>query len=265
MLELISKGELGDPCKYSSSDPTGGSYLTLEYNVSATQLGGNIGFQKFQANYQTYYQLPKLGEKLDNIIFAGRAIIGLANVFSRKQTFTGIYSELNKSLPISERFFAGGSTTLRGFEFESAGPRVAITPQGTFHDQDGNVVSLSPFTVPFGGNALAVTNLELRVPFTETLQIVPFYDGGNVFNRVGDMFKPLKEETGDTFKDNLRAVWQHTFGLGLRIKTPFGGSIAIDYGFLINPPKFVIPQTTPPDAIYQIRKSQVHFRFAQSF
>lgn len=265
VLELVSKGELGDPCKYSSSDPTRGSYLTLEYNVSATQLGGNIGFQKFQANYQTYYQLPRLSKRLDNIVFAGRAIIGLANVFSRTRTFTGVYSELNKSLPISERFFAGGSTTLRGFEFEAAGPRVAVMPQGTFRDQEGNIVTIDPFTIPIGGNALAVTNLELRVPITESLQFVPFYDGGNVFNRVEDMFKPLKEPTGDTFKDNLRATWQHTVGLGLRIKTPFGGSIAIDYGFLIKSPEFIIPQATPPDAIYRVKKGQLHFRFAQSF
>ncbi len=79
------------------------------------------------------------------------------------------------------------------------------------------------------------------------------------------MFKPLREPTGDTFKDNLRATWQHTVGFGLRIKTPFGGSIAIDYGILLNPPKFIIPQATPPDAIYQIKKGQLHFRFAQSF
>lgn len=265
VLELVSKGELGDPCRYSSSDPTRGSYLTLEYNVSAPQLGGNIGFQKFQGNYQTYYQLPKLGKKLDNVLFAGRAILGLANVFSRKQTFVGPLAQLNRSLPISERFFAGGSTTLRGFEFESAGPRVVVLPQGAFRDQEGNTIFLNPFTVPFGGNALAITNLELRVPLTESFQVVPFYDGGNVFNRVGDIFKPLKQATGDAFTDNLRATWKHTFGLGFRLKTPFGGSVAVDYGFLLNPPRFLIPQASGTDAIYQIRQGQLHFRFAQSF
>ena len=37
---------------------------------------------------------------------------------------------------------------------------------------------------------------------------------------------------------NLRAHWTHTVGLGFRIQTPLGGALAIDYGFLLNPPSF---------------------------
>ncbi len=261
LLELISKGELGNPCRYNPSDPTRGDYLTVEYNFSAPQLGANIGFQKLQANYQTYYQIPKL----NNTILAGRLILGLGSVFSKKRQFTGDLAALNGSLPISERFFAGGSTSLRGFDFESAGPRVVIKPQGTFRNNQGGIVTLNPFTVPFGGNGLAVVNLEARIPVSESLQAVPFYDGGNVFNRVGDIFKPIKSTTGNTFTDNLRAEWINTLGFGVRIKTPFGGSLAIDYGYMLNPPRFIIPQNTPPDAIFQPRRGQLHFRFAQSF
>jgi outer membrane protein insertion porin family len=261
LLELITKGELGNPCRYNASDPTRGSYLTAEYNFSAKQLGANVGYQKFQANYQTYYQFSKL----NNLVLAGRAVLGLGTVFFKKQQFTGDFEVFNKSLPISERFFAGGSTTLRGFDFESAGPRIAVTPQGTFRNQAGEIVSLNPFTVPFGGNGLAIVNLEARLPLTDSLQAVPFYDGGNVFNRVGDIFKPLQGTSGNIFKDNLRATWTNTVGLGVRIKTPFGGSVAIDYGFLLNPPKFIIPQAVPPDAIFTPKRAQLHFRFAQSF
>lgn len=261
LLELVSKGELSDPCRYSPTDPTRGSYLTAEYNVSARQLGGNISFQKLSLNYQTYYQIPKL----NNAILAGRVILGLGNVLSKSTRFTGNLETFNESLPISERYFAGGSTTLRGFDFESAGPRVVVTPQGTFRNNQGEIVTLNPFTIPFGGNALAITNLEARLPLSETIQAVPFYDGGNVFNRAGDIFKPLQSETGDVFRDNLRAIWTHTVGAGLRIKTPFGGSVAIDFGYLVNPPKFKIPQVNAPNAIFQPRQTQVHFRFAQTF
>ena len=261
LLELISKGEIGDPCRYNPSDPTRGSYLTVEYNLSAPQLGANIGFHKFSANYQTYYQIPKL----NNTILAGRVVLGLGSVFSKSIQFTGNLQGLNGSLPISERFFAGGSTTLRGFDFESAGPRVAIVPQGIFRDSEGNIVTLNPFTVPFGGNGLAITNVEARIPLNDTVQAVPFYDGGNVFNRVGDIFKPIKNPTGNTFDDNLRSQWTHTVGFGLRIKTPFGGAVAIDYGYMLNPPEFIIPQQSPPDAIYRLRQGQLHFRFAQTF
>ena len=261
LLEFISKGELGDPCRYNPSDPTRGSYLTAEYNISLREMGANISFQKFSLNYQTYYQIPKL----NNTILAGRLVLGLGNVLSKNTRFTGNLEGLNGSLPISERFFAGGSTTLRGFEFESAGPRVAVVPQGTFRNSNGEIVTLNPFTVPFGGNGLAIVNLEARIPLNDTVQIVPFYDGGNVFNRVGDIFKPIKSTTGNTFTDNLRAEWTNTVGLGFRIKTPFGGSFAVDYGYLLSPPTFIIPQPNPPDAIFRIKQGQLHFRFAQTF
>lgn len=261
LLELISKGDASNPCRYNPSDPTRGSYLTAEYNISLRELGANISFQKFSLNYQTYYQI----ERLNNTTLAGRLVLGLGNVLSKNTRFTGNLEGLNGSLPISERFFAGGSTTLRGFEFESAGPRVAVVPQGTFRDSNGDIVTLNPFTIPFGGNGLAIVNLEARIPLTDAIQAVPFYDGGNVFNRVGDIFKPIKSTTGNTFTDNLRAEWTNTVGLGFRIKTPFGGSFAVDYGYLLSPPTFLIPQPNAPDAIFRVKQGQLHFRFAQTF
>ena len=73
---------------------------------------------------------------------------------------------------------------------------------------------------------------------------------------------------------NLRAHWTNTVGLGFRIQTPFGGALAVDYGFLLNPPEFLIPQRGPSGAIddfngtpaiYRLKRTQVHFRFTQTF
>ena len=261
LLELISKGDLGDPCRYSPTDPTKGSYLTAEYNVSVPFLGANIGFHKFQGSFQTYYTFPRL----KNATLAGRAIVGLASVFADEPRFPAGFEALNGSLPISERFFSGGSTSLRGFDAESAGPRIVIIPQGTFRNSEGEQVVLRPFTVPFGGNALAIVNLEARLPVTEGIQAVPFYDGGNVFRRVGDIFNPPDVDPNDVLRSNLRAVWTHTVGLGLRIKTPIGGAVAIDFGYLTNPPRFLIPQINGTNAIFQVRQTQLHFRFTQTF
>ncbi len=148
--------------------------------------GGNISFNKLQASYRTYHKI----NRLRGTVFAANATLGLANLFNpRDRDGNGQIDEIDRTLPISERFFSGGSTTLRGFGFEEAGPRQVIIPEGTFRDQDGDIVELNPFTVPVGGNAVAVVNLEARVPLTKTLQIVPFYDGGNVFRRVGDLFR----------------------------------------------------------------------------
>ncbi len=262
LLELIAKGEPGSPCKYSASDPTRGSYLIAEYSVSVPQLGANIGFQKFQATYNFYYTL----KQLRNTTFAARGILGLATVFSNGDRFPiSQFPGLEGILPISERFFAGGSTTLRGFNFEEAGPRVVVVPQGSFLNSKREPVFLDPFSIPFGGNALAVVNLEARIPLNGSVRAVPFYDGGNVFRRVKDIFNPPDVPANDRFRQNLRALWSHTVGLGIRVKSPVGGEFGVDYGYLLNPPRFLIPQTAGPDAIYRLRKSQIHFRFSQAF
>lgn len=262
LLEIISKGEPGDPCRYNAGDPTKGDYLTAEYSISVPALGANIGFNKLQVNYNRYHTFPKL----KNTTFAGRLVLGVANVFSNGNRFSpSRFSGLNGSLPISERFFAGGATTLRGFDFEEAGPRVAFVPQGTFRDQKGNVASLKPFTIPFGGNALALVNIEARVPISNTIRAVLFYDGGNVFRRFGEIFNPVNAPENNVFLSNLRSVWSHTVGLGFRLKTPIGGELAVDYGYLPNPPRFLIPRQKLPNTTFQLHRGQIHFRFSHAF
>jgi outer membrane protein insertion porin family len=262
ILDIIRNGDAGDPCRYNPGDPTRGNYLTAEYTVSLPALGANIGFHKFQGSYNAYYT----ASFLRNTTFAGRAVLGVASVFSAGNRFSSAqFPGLEDILPISERFFAGGSTTLRGFEFEQAGPRVVVVPQGIFRNNKREPVFLSPFSVPFGGNALAIINLEARVPLSDSFRAVPFYDGGNVFRRASEIFNPPDVPAGDVFRQNFRAVWSHTVGLGLRLKTPVGGEFGIDYGYLLNPPQFLIPQTNGTNAIYRLRQGQLHFRFSQAF
>lgn len=262
LLDLIAKGEPAEPCRYNATDPTNGNYVTADYSLSLPALGANIGFQKFQASYNYYYTF----RALKNTTIAARGILGLGSVFSGGDRFTNAqFPALNGLLPISERFFAGGSNTLRGFDFEEAGPRVAIVPQGTFLNSRGERVFLDPFTIPFGGNALAVVNLEARIPLSRSVRVVPFYDGGNVFRRAGDIFKRPAVAANDVAGRNQIAVWTHSVGLGLRIKTPVGGEFGIDYGRLLNPPVFLIPQAAGPNAQYRLHGGQIHFRFSQAF
>jgi outer membrane protein insertion porin family len=262
LLDLIARGETTDACRYNVSDPTKGDFLTAEYNVSLPQLGASVGFNKFQASYNFYYTI---GGRLKTT-FAARGILGLASVFSGGNRFSGTaFPSFNGLLPISERFFAGGSNSLRGFEFEGAGPRAVIVPTGVFRNNKGEPVFLDPFTVPFGGNAVAAVNLEARIGVSKSLRVVPFYDGGNVFRRVGDIFKPPTVPANNVELVNQRALWTHTLGLGIRIKTPIGGEFGIDYGRLMNPPRFLIPQAAGGNAIYQLPRDHLHFRFSQAF
>jgi outer membrane protein insertion porin family len=265
----------GEICRYNQVDATRGYFFSVDYAVALRQLGGNISFNKLQASYRTYHKI----NRLRGTVLAANATLGLANLFNpRDRDGNGTIDEIDRTLPISERFFSGGSTTLRGFAFEEAGPREAIIPEGVFHDSDGEVVELNPFTVPVGGNALAIVNLEARIPVTKIVQLVPFYDGGNVFRRVGDLFgkhEPAQVPPGDVLAAikaaNLRTHWTNTVGLGFRIQTPIGGALAIDYGFLLNPPEFLVPQRGPTGgfdgtpAVFRLNRSQVHFRFTQTF
>jgi outer membrane protein insertion porin family len=262
VLQIIASGEPGSACRYNASDPTGGDYFTAEYNFSHPLLGANIGFNKVQISYNRYYRVPRS----KGTVIAARGLFGLANVFNGGDRFVSAgFPDLDGVLPISERFFAGGSNTLRGFQFESAGPRVVVVPTGTFRDRNGKEITLDPFTIPFGGNALAVVNIEGRIPLTKTLRAVPFYDGGNVFLRVKDMFRRQPVDPSNVAAQNLQVTWSNTIGLGIRLKTPVGGEFGIDYGYLLNPPTFIIPQPIGPPTSQRLRQGQLHFRFAQAF
>jgi outer membrane protein insertion porin family len=269
-------GAPGEICRYNQVDATRGSFFSMDYAIALRELGGNLSFHKFETTYRRYYKL----NRFRGTVLAGNATLGLAHLFDpRDRDDNGQINEIDLTLPISERFFSGGSTTIRGFGYEEAGPREVIIPTGVFRDRDNNPVLLNPFTVPVGGNALAIVNLEARVPLTRTVQAVPFYDGGNVFRRVGDLFKKQDEvqiTPGDILANinavNRRAHWSHTVGLGFRVQTPLGGALAIDYAFLLNPPSFLVPQRglTPdsidgPPAVYRVKRTQIHFRFTQTF
>ena len=269
-------GKPGEICRYNQLDATRGSFLSVDYAVALRQLGGNISFNRFQANYRVYHKVSALHETT----FAGNLTLGLANLFNPiDRDGNGTIDEIDRTLPISERFFSGGSTTLRGFSFEEAGPRQVVIPEGPFRDSKKNIVFLNPFTVPVGGNALAIVNLEARVPMTRSLQVVPFYDGGNVFRRIGDLFGKHNETPvppGDIIAAinaaNLRAHWTNTIGLGFRVQTPFGGALAVDYGWLLKPPEFLIPQRGPSGitfdgtpAVFRLHQGNLQFRITQTF
>jgi outer membrane protein assembly factor BamA len=268
-------GAPGEVCRYNQIDATRGEFLSVDYAVALRQLGGNLSFNRFQATYRRYYKL----NSFRNAVLAGNVTLGVANLFNpRDRDGNGKIDEVDLTLPISERFFSGGSTTLRGFNFEEAGPRQVVIPEGPFRDQNKKIVFLNPFTVPVGGNALAIVNLEARIPLTKSFQAVPFYDGGNVFRRVGDLFGKNNTTTvapGDIMgainAANLRAHWTNTVGLGFRIQTPLGGALAIDYGFLLKPPQFLIPQQGPngnfdaTPAVFRLNHGHLHFRITQTF
>jgi outer membrane protein insertion porin family len=143
------------------------------------------------------------------MVFATRAAVGLADGFPREVQPTDDAGNplpgppiVVEDLPASERFFAGGDTTIRGFALDTVGAPNTISANG----------------FPTGGNAVVIFNGELRAPVWRDLGAVVFVDGGNVFRRVTEF------DFGE-----LRG----SVGFGVRYKSPIG-PIRVDLGFKLD-------------------------------
>jgi outer membrane protein insertion porin family len=176
-----------------------GVLQSVELGINPSKLGSNVDFVELNGQAAYYKQVTH------KIVLANSIRIGLA------QPYAGSF------VPLSEAFFTGGSNTLRGFPLDGAGPQRQVQVCST-----GSSTDCSFIQVPSGGNELLLLNSEVRipVPFKKNLSIVPFYDGGNVFPRVG-------------FHD-FTALYSNNVGLGLRYSTPIG-PIRIDVGHNLNP------------------------------
>lgn len=168
-------------------DATSGFFNTANLRITAEPIGSETNFLSFFGQSQAH---RKFG---DIFVLATSLRLGLIKPFGS-----------TLEVPISERFFAGGSTTLRGFDQDLAGP---LDPT--------NVDPDTGEPLPLGGNAMVIVNVETRFPVTQSLTFTPFYDTGNVFFRIS----------------NLRiSSFTNTLGIGFRYKTPFG-PLRVDMGF----------------------------------
>ena len=175
-------------------DASKGTFLSQALGYSPGWLGSDRPYVKYYAQYFHYFPLrpeklvPFTGEILRvRLVFATGVRVGLAR-------------GMGGDVPTSERFYAGGSTTLRGFEQNAVGP-VGVN------------------NVPAGGNAVVLFNNELRVPVLHRLDGVLFVDVGNVYPTIGDFsLTDLRESAG----------------IGIRLRTPWV-LLRSDYGFVLDP------------------------------
>jgi outer membrane protein insertion porin family len=111
------------------------------------------------------------------------------------------------SVPIGERFFAGGGTSVRGYQDESLGPRVDGQSQG--------------------GLVLLLLNTELRFPLFWRLGGVAFLDAGNVWADYKQLtWSRFTGSWTDSDFSDLDVAWG--VGTGLRFHTPVG-PVRLDY------------------------------------
>jgi outer membrane protein insertion porin family len=176
-----------------------GHYDSLEFDVNPNALGSNVSFARLLG--QTAYY-----KSLRGVIWANSLRVGLEAPTP------------NSHVPISQKFFTGGGSTLRGFPLNGAGPQKTTLACGNLSDPS----TCGLVQVPTGGPELIILNSEFRIPLPikKNLTFATFYDGGNVFDRIG-------------FK-HFTNLYSNSVGLGLRYATPVG-PIRFDVGHNLNP------------------------------
>ncbi|MBN2409361.1 MAG: outer membrane protein assembly factor BamA, partial [Candidatus Aminicenantes bacterium] len=181
----VSVGRLNVTVSANTRDdvvnPSRGTFFSQSLDYAAPALGSEVRFWRYFG--QSFFIRRAAGP----VSYA----LGLR---------LGLGRGMGGDLPLSERFFAGGGTSIRGFGYNEVGPKSGES------------------RIPLGGEALFILNQELRFPVYKTLGGVIFLDIGNVYARVED-FKP-----NDT---------RETAGVGLRLATPIV-LLRVDWGFKLD-------------------------------
>ena len=181
-------------------DPSRGAAYSLETTYSSPLIG-STQFSRFTRVVGDAAWYQPLGA---DVVVAARVRGGL--IFAPKLTLTGGAANF---IPPDQRFYAGGSNDVRGFERNQLGPVVYLVDSSAVHNGQPNPDSVT--VAPIGGNTLAVGNLELRLPspvFTSRLRWALFVDAGGVWERGGGV-------AGN-------ALIRVTPGIGLRFGTALG-------------------------------------------
>jgi outer membrane protein insertion porin family len=222
--------------------PTGTTALQLRNQFSA----GRTSSIRFSFNY----------DKRDNRLFPtnghlesasaefATSLIGSQNLFQRyrlierryRPLFWGLVAKVNISLgyirstdpldrpiSISEKFFAGGINSIRGYTLRSISPTKKILAT---KDPDAGVLDYA-----VGGNKEFLTNWEIEFPIVESAGIrgVLFYDMGNVFADNENFFQSNQRPDANG-KGTLPLGLFHSAGFGVRWFSPLG-PLRFEVGF----------------------------------
>ncbi len=185
--------------------PTSGSLTRLSLSGYGGPLGGGATYGTGLFTWSRYLQTGQ------QAIVATRIRVGAA------------LPAAGEEVPIFDRFFLGGATSVRGYEERQLGPVNTSTGAGgrtTFQSR--------------GGQAMALFNIELRRPrHIGPFGIIFFLDAGNVWDEVHDMDFQLALSSG----------------LGLFLETPVG-PVRVGYAWRLNTtreeelnPSYVLPRS----------------------
>jgi translocation and assembly module TamA len=191
-LLLLPLGVSYDSTNLASplDDPTHGMRDSLSITPTVAFGRPNATFIISQIKLATYFDLHELGlGSPGRSVLAARALAGQASG-------AGEFS-----LPPDQRFYGGGSGTVRGFRYQGVGPQFCVKNAVPVANQpcftDGN---------PIGGTAIVAGSVEWRQRFGQNF-------GGAVFVDAGQVSASLKPLPSD-FRVGV--------GMGVRYYTPIG-------------------------------------------
>lgn len=170
-----------------------GTLSSLDYEYGGGFLGGEVDFHKLELANEFYWPLYTHGSGVSTM----HHIISLVNRVGAIEPHGS-----TDAIPIFERFFLGGSNTVRGFRFRGLGPHEGRDP--------------------IGGNGMLYGNLEYSFPiFLKIFRGVAFFDYGNISREVDDF----------SFGD-----MRYSVGGGIRIQFPFLGGQPLPIGLYLGTP-----------------------------
>jgi outer membrane protein insertion porin family len=227
-------------------DASKGIYTTVQTFLASSKFGSQTDFWKIDGTNATYYQFGKLKYVIARSTRIGYEQSQGPNPNAGNEACANPDPQGNDLLntnascvavPLPERLYAGGATSLRGFPINGAGPRDLQTG------------------FPVGGTAAFVNTFEFRMPAPtlplvgSSLNFVLFHDMGNVFQNASQMFPSfLRFNQPDRATcSNVSGVigtcnfnyFSHDVGLGARYKTPVG-PIRLDFSYNLNPPVYPV-------------------------
>lgn len=175
----LRRSTVNDPLASSS-----GSYLDLRAQSSFTPLGSDEDFIRYTMDARAFGELWRT-------VLATRLLVG---------TIHNLSDTDEENIPLVERFYSGGSSSMRGFGYRSLSPE----------DVNGDSI---------GGSSLIEASIEWRIPIFENFGAVAFVDAAAVEPEA------FRWELGELL---------YAAGPGLRYQTP-AGPIRLDFAWRLNP------------------------------
>ncbi|MBL7645859.1 MAG: outer membrane protein assembly factor BamA [Candidatus Hydrogenedentes bacterium] len=169
-------------------DPTKGSKHVLSLEFAG--LGGDNDFYKVFMDSQWYRAL----DEKEKWIFS----------FRSREGYVAEYGN-SDYVPLTDKFYAGGTNTVRGYDNRDIGPKAK---EYIFFGDE----------FPLGGNITYIGNLELKYKLTEQMRFYTFIDAGGVWDDSDFDFGEMR----------------YSAGIGIGMEVPRLGPIRVDYGIPLN-------------------------------